>query len=74
MDAALALRAPVYAPPSVGLGGELTERDEVVWWAVFVGFAYVVAVAWATYCRWSGGYPEISLTWKGFKVVCKSEP
>jgi hypothetical protein len=37
-----------------------------------VGFAYAVALAWATYCRISGGYPEISLTWKGFKVACKS--
>ena len=48
------------------------EADEIVWWVVFVGFAYAIALAYATYCRISGGYPDISLTWKGFKVACKS--
>jgi hypothetical protein len=61
-----------YAPPQIaGLPAE-GEIDEIVWWVVFVGFAYAVALAWATYCRITGGYPDISLTWKGFKVACKS--
>ena len=72
MDTALVLAAPAYAPPALGFRGETGEKDEVVWWVVFVGFAYVVALAWATYCRITGGDPEISLTWKGFKIVCKS--
>jgi hypothetical protein len=61
-----------YAPPRLAEAGTAPEVDEVVWWAVFVGFAYAIALAWATYCRISGGYPDISLTWKGFKVACKS--
>jgi hypothetical protein len=68
-----AVVAPVgYASPQIaGLSAE-GETDEIIWWVVFVGFAYAVALAWATYCRISGGYPDISLTWRGFKVACKS--
>jgi hypothetical protein len=72
MEASLALASPEYVAPSLAFDGETAEVDDVVWWAVFVGFAYALALAWATYCRITGGYPEISLTWKGFKVVCKS--
>ena len=61
-----------YAAPHVAGLARDDEIDEIVWWVVFVGFAYAVALAWATYCRVSGGYPDISLTWKGFKVACKS--
>jgi hypothetical protein len=72
METSLALASPGYAAPALAFEGETAEVDEVVWWIVFVGFAYALALAYATYCRISGGYPEISLTWKGFKVVCKS--
>jgi len=61
-----------YAPPQLYGTSTVAEVDEIVWWVVFVGFAYAVALAYATYCRISGGYPDISLTWKGFKVACKS--
>jgi hypothetical protein len=61
-----------YAAPQLGGTTAESEVDEIVWWVVFVGFAYAVALAWATYCRISGGYPDISLTWRGFKVACKS--
>jgi hypothetical protein len=70
MHAALATAG--YEAPVLVDAPEPVEADDVVWWVVFVGFAYAVALAWATYCRISGGYPEISLTWKGFKVACKS--
>lgn len=70
MHAALATAG--YEAPVLVEVPEAAEADDVVWWVVFVGFAYAVALAWATYCRISGGYPEISLTWKGFKVACKS--
>jgi hypothetical protein len=43
-----------------------------VWWVVFVGFAYTLALAYAWYCRATGGDADISLTWKGFKVACES--
>ena len=38
MDATLAPAA--YAPPQLGGTTAVTEVDEVVWWIVFVGFAY----------------------------------
>jgi hypothetical protein len=70
MDTAIAARG--YAPPRLEADGDAGQADEVVWWVVWVGFAYAIALAWATYCRISGGYPDISLTWKGFKIACKS--
>jgi hypothetical protein len=71
MESAIALPVAGYAAPQIVFDAATDETDEVVWWAVFVGLSYVVALAWATYCRISGGYPEISLTWRGFKVACK---
>ena len=41
-----------------------------MWWAVFVGFAYALALAYAAYCTRRGGHPVISLGWRGFKVAC----
>jgi hypothetical protein len=70
MEAAVA--ATGYSAPALRWSPAASEIDEVVWWVVFVGFSFAVALAWATYCRITGGYPEISLTWKGFKVACKS--
>ena len=72
MEASLALVTPGYAAPALAFDGETADVDEVVWWAVFVGFAYALALAWAAYCRATGGDPDISFTWKGFKVACKS--
>jgi hypothetical protein len=72
METSLALATHGYAAPALAFDGETAEVDEIVWWVVFVGFAYALALAWSTYCRISGGYPEISFTWKGFKVVCRS--
>ena len=37
-----------YSVPSLGLTGEPAETDDVIWWVVVVGFAYAVALAWAT--------------------------
>jgi len=61
-----------YAAPAVLWRGETAQRRRIVWWIVFVGFAYVVALAWATYCVHTGGAPDIELTWSGFKVICRS--
>ncbi len=74
MGSTLALAGPRYAAPAVVFDAETAEVDEAVWWVVFVGIAYAVALAWATYCRITGGYPDISFGWKGFKVACKSAP
>ena len=53
-------------------GDEVERREHIIWWIVFVGFAYAVAVAYAAYCTHTGGHPDISLTWHGFKVACRS--
>lgn len=49
----------------------LIEQEEIVWWAVFIGFSYTVAMAYAAYCTSKGGSPNISFGWKGFKVSCR---
>ena len=72
MDTALALAPQPYAPPALVAGGDLAETDEIVWWIVVVGFAYALALAWAAWCRHTGGNADISFGWSGFKVVCKS--
>ncbi len=74
MGATLALAEPTYTAPAITFETETAQADEAVWWVVFVGLAYAVALAWATYCRITGGYPDISFGWKGFKVACKSAP
>ena len=71
MESALALAVP-YAPPALAFAGEPAETEDVIWWIVVVGFAYAVALAWATWCRRDGGSAEISFGWTGFKVVCRS--
>jgi hypothetical protein len=70
MDVALAMRGP-YAAPTLAFAGEPAEREDVIWWVVVVGFAYAVALAWATWCRHTGGNPDISFGWTGFKVACR---
>jgi hypothetical protein len=72
MDTALALAGPAYEPPAIAFASEVDETADVIWWAVAVGFAYALALAWAAWCRSKGGNAEISFSWKGFKVVCKS--
>lgn len=60
MDTAVALMQP-YAAPALAFGREPAETEDVVWWIIVVGFAYAVALAWATWCRHNGGSAEISL-------------
>jgi hypothetical protein len=71
MGATLTYAAPGYAPPAVMLAGDPVRREDAVWWVVVVGFAYAVALAWATWCRKNGGSAEISFGWTGFKVACR---
>jgi len=74
MGSTIALAPSGYAAPAITVEADAAQLDEAVWWVVFVGLAYAVALAWATYCRITGGYPEITFGWKGFKVACKSAP
>jgi hypothetical protein len=62
----------LYERPALLWDSDPAQRSPIVWWVVFVGFAYTLALAYAWYCRITGGDADISLTWKGFKVECKS--
>ena len=72
MELALAGATGPYTAPALGAALPADHREDVVWWAVVVGFAYAVALAWATWCKLSGGDPEIAFGWTGFKVICRS--
>ncbi len=69
METALLPRRPYLTPEIVG-EIELVREEEPWAWAVVVGFAFAAALAWATYCRHTGGNPDISFGWSGFKVKC----
>ena len=70
MSSTLAIAPPAYEAPAIEWRGETAERETVLWWAIIVGFSYAAALAWAAYCIYSGGSPQISFTWNGFKVAC----
>ena len=72
MELALAGSPAPYAAPAMGTMPALDDRADVVWWAVVVGLAYAVALAWASWCKVTGGDPEINFGWTGFKVICRS--
>ena len=40
------------------------------WIQVVVGLSYAAALAFAYYCRRTGGWPSISFSWTGFRVAC----
>jgi hypothetical protein len=71
MDTSLAI--PRYERPRLAWpDGVVEQRQHILWWVVFVGFAYALAIAYAAYCTYTGGHPDIDLTWYGFKVSCRS--
>ncbi len=59
-----------YESPVLVWRGQPVETEPIVWWAVAVGFLYAVAIAYASYCRYTGGDADISFSWHGFKVTC----
>ena len=71
MDTAIA-PAALYTAPALAFAGETAETEDVVWWVVVVGFAYAAALAWAAWCRHTGGGRRDPFGWTGFKVVCRS--
>lgn len=64
-------RNGAYEPPALRWSGEPARVVHGVVWAVVVGFAFTLALAYAAYCTRKGGDPSISLTWRGFKVTCR---
>jgi hypothetical protein len=71
MDTSLAIlryERPALAWPS----GATEHQQHILWWVVYLGFAYAAALLYATYCTHSGGHSEIDFGWTGFKVSCRS--
>ncbi len=59
--------ADLYEPP-VAVLDHIEHESESYWWIVVVLFS--AALAWAAYCRSTGGHPVIRATWRGFIVGC----
>ena len=56
-----------YEPPVAELD-VIEHESESYWWVLVVAFA--AALAWAAYCRHTGGHPVIRATWRGFIIRC----
>ncbi len=65
------LAIPRYERPVLAWPAETGQESPVVWWVVVVGFSFALAIAYAIYCTYTGGDPEITLTWSGFKITCR---
>ena len=46
----------------------IEHQSESYWWVLVLVFA--AALAWAAYCKSTGGNPVIRATWRGFIVRC----
>ena len=57
----------VYEPPVAGLD-HIEHESESYWWIIVLLFG--AALAWAAYCKTTGGHPVIRATWRGFIVRC----
>ena len=64
-----ALAQTPYEPPALAWAGETATEHPWIWWVVFV-FSFSAALAWASYCVYAGGSPEIDWQWYRFKVSC----
>ena len=59
----------LYEPP-VAVLDHIEHESESYWWVIVVLFT--AALAWAAYCRSTGGHPVIRATWRGFIIRCYS--
>ena len=62
----------VYEAPEVELvafGTHPATVNPVAVWVIVAGL-FAVAVAYATYCRATGGWADIRFGWSGFRVTC----
>ena len=60
-----------YETPTIELNAvdtTATVNPVAIWIVACVLFA--VAIAYATYCRATGGWADIRLGWSGFRVIC----
>ncbi len=61
---------PYEAPDlQVDLAEDDVEIHPWVVWAV-AGLSWFSALAFAAYCRRTGGWPDIRASWSGFRVAC----
>ncbi|MEX2211546.1 MAG: hypothetical protein WD689_07265 [Gaiellaceae bacterium] len=70
MSTSVALAPPVYEAPALTWVGETAQAVATPIWAVLVGFSFALALAYASYCTYVGGSPDISFGWRGFRVTC----
>jgi hypothetical protein len=57
----------LYEPPVAALDA-IEHESESYWWVIVVLFS--AALAWAAYCRSTGGHPVIRPTWRGYIIRC----
>ena len=58
-----------YEAPTIKLYEDSAQVVNWVWWVVIVG-SFSLALAYASYCTYKGGYPSISWGWSGFRIAC----
>lgn len=66
---ALALAPAGYEAPALSWSDETAVERAWVVWVVWV-FTLSAALAWASYCIYQGGDPEIDIGWFRIKVSC----
>lgn len=66
-----ALAVPTgYEPPALAWEtGPATEQSAIIIWVIWV-FTLSAALAWASYCIYVGGSPDIDIGWFRIKVAC----
>lgn len=70
MNTTLVTASPAYEAPALRWTGETAQIDPIIWWVVFVGFLFSSTLAYSAYCIYAGGSPDVSFTWRGWKVAC----
>jgi hypothetical protein len=65
----LAVSHPAYEPPALAWRGETATEQPWLVFAVWV-FTLSAALAWASYCIYVGGSPEVDVGWFRIKVAC----
>lgn len=65
----MAVTPAAYEPPALSWSGETATEQHWLVFAVWV-FTLSAALAWASYCIYVGGSPDIDVGWFRIKVSC----
>jgi hypothetical protein len=65
----MSVLAVPYEAPALAWRREVATEQPWLVWAVFV-FTVSAALAWASYCIYSGGQPDVDIGWFRIKVSC----